>query len=72
MRARTGKRGGFSRASASAHRTGRGLVTVPMFILVPQVTLAKRLEVAGAAERWVSRLPSLVVRNWISDEDGSR
>ncbi|GAK46885.1 conserved protein, partial [Tepidicaulis marinus] len=72
MRARTGKRGGFSRASASALRTGRGLVTVPMFILVPQVTLAKRLEVAGAAERWVSRLPSLVVRNWISDEDGSR
>ena len=43
-----------------------------MFILVPQVPLAKRLEVAGAAERWVSRLPSLVVRNWISDEDGSR
>ena len=43
-----------------------------MFILVPQVTLAKRLEVAGAAERWVSRLPSLVVRNWISDGDGSR
>lgn len=72
MRARTGKRGGFSRASASALRTGRGLVTVPMFILVPQVTVRKRLEVAGAAERWVSRLPSLVVRNWISDEDGSR
>ena len=72
MRSRTGKRGGFSRASASALRTGRGLVTVPMFILVPQVTLTKRLEVAGAAERWVSRLPSLVVRNWISDGDGSR
>ena len=72
MRARTGKRGGFSRASASALRTGRGLVTVPMFILVPQVTVRKRLEVAGAAERWVSRLPSLVVRNWISDEDKSR
>ncbi|MEQ8639394.1 MAG: DUF6441 family protein [Alphaproteobacteria bacterium] len=72
MRARTGKRGGFSRASASALRTGRGLVTVPMFILVPQVTVRKRLEVAGAADRWVIRLPSLVVRNWISDGDGSR
>lgn len=72
MRARSGKRGGFSRASASALRTGRGLVTVPMFILVPQVTVRKRLEVAGAADRWVSRLPSLVVRNWVSRGDGSR
>jgi hypothetical protein len=72
MRARTGKRGGFSRASASALRTGRGLVTVPIFVLVPQVSVRKRLEVAGAAERWVSRLPGLVVRNWISGEDGSR
>ncbi len=72
MRARTGKRGGFSRASASALRTGRGLVTVPIFVLVPQVTVRKRLDVAGAAERWVTRLPSLVVRNWISGEDGSR
>lgn len=72
MRARTGKRGGFSRASASALRTGRGLVTVPMFILVPQVTVRKRLEVAGAADRWVSRLPSLLVRNWISRGDGNR
>lgn len=72
MRARTGKRGGFSRASASALRTGRGLVTVPMFILVPQVTVRKRLEVAGASDRWVSRLPSLVVRNWISRGDGNR
>ncbi len=63
-RARTGRRGGFAKASERALRTGRGLVTVPMFLLVPQVTLRKRLDVAGAAERWLALLPQLVVRNW--------
>lgn len=64
LRARTGKRGGFAKASASALRTGRGLATVPMFILVPQVTIRKRLDVDGAANKWLSALPGLVVRNW--------
>jgi hypothetical protein len=66
MRARTGTRGGFARASAGALRSGKGLVTVPIFILVPQVTVKKRLDVAAAAERWVDRLPGLVVRNWVA------
>ena len=64
LRARAGKRGGFAKASASALKSGRGLATVPMFLLVPQVTLRKRLDVAGAAEKWISALPGLVVRNW--------
>lgn len=64
LRARTGKRDGFAKASASALRTGRGLATVPMFLLVPQVTLRKRLDVAGAAEKWLAVLPGLVARNW--------
>lgn len=72
MRARTGKRGGYARASAAAVRSGRGLVTVPIFILVPQVTFRKRLDVASAAERWVDRLPGLVTRNWFSGDDRSR
>lgn len=72
MRARTGKRGGFARASAAAQRSGRGLVTVPIFILVPQVTFRKRLDVAGAALRWQERLPGLVVRSWFSGDGGSR
>lgn len=72
MRARTGKRGGYSRASAAALRSGRGLVTVPIFILVPQVTVRKRLDVASAANRWVDRLPGLVTRNWFSGDDRSR
>ncbi|TAN61762.1 MAG: hypothetical protein EPN20_11835 [Magnetospirillum sp.] len=64
MRARTGKRGGFAKGSASALRSGRGLATVVMFILVPQVSLKKRLDVDSAAERWASALPELIVRNW--------
>lgn len=72
MRARTGKRGGYSRASAAALRSGRGLVTVPIFILVPQVSVRKRLDVVSAAERWVDRLPGLVTRNWFPGDKRSR
>jgi hypothetical protein len=72
MRARTGKRGGYAGASAAALRSGRGLVTVPIFILVPQVSVRKRLDVASAAERWVDRLPGLVTRNWFSGDERSR
>ncbi|EME69997.1 hypothetical protein H261_10622 [Paramagnetospirillum caucaseum] len=64
MRVRTGKRGGFAKGSASALRSGRGMTSVVMFILVPQVSLKKRLDVDGAAERWASALPELIVRNW--------
>lgn len=34
---------------ASRSRTGRGVATVPIFVLVPQVRLPKRLDLAGAA-----------------------
>ncbi|MDK9720394.1 MAG: DUF6441 family protein [Rhodospirillales bacterium] len=64
QRARTGKRGGFAKASASALKSGRGLASVPMFILVPQVSIRKRLDVSGAAEKWLAALPGLVIRNW--------
>ena len=57
-------RGGFAKGSASALRSGRGMTSVVMFILVPQVSLKKRLDVDGAAERWASALPELIVRNW--------
>ena len=63
-RARAGKRGGFGKASETALRSGRGLATVPMFILVPQVTVRKRLDVTAAADKWIAELPRLVVRNW--------
>lgn len=41
-----------------------GSVTVPIFILLPQVRLRKRLDLAPAAERWASRVPGLIVSNW--------
>jgi hypothetical protein len=31
-----------------------------MFLLAPQVTLSKRLDVASAAERWSGQLPALI------------
>jgi len=64
LRARTGKRGGFARASESALRTGRGLSTVVMFILLPQVMLKKRLNTQVIAQRWQLELPDAVLRNW--------
>lgn len=70
MRARTGKRGGFSAASASALRTGRGLTTVPIFILVPQVSLKKRFDIDSTGQKWIGQLPRLVIQNWkdVSDK----
>ncbi|MBI5121337.1 MAG: hypothetical protein HZA67_10050 [Rhodospirillales bacterium] len=64
QRARTGKRGGFAKASASALKSGRDLVSVPMFILVSQVSIRKRLDVGGTANKWLAALPGLVIRNW--------
>ena len=71
LRARTGKRGGFAVPSARALRSGRGLATVPIFILVPQVSFKKRLDVAGAAQRWQARLVELVLARWRLEERGS-
>jgi hypothetical protein len=41
-------------------RSGQGLTTVVMFLLVPQVKLPKRLDVTRAAERWSAQLPALI------------
>jgi hypothetical protein len=48
----------------SGSKTGRGMATVPIFILVPQVRLRKRLNVAELGQSVASRLPALVVANW--------
>ena len=40
----------------------QGIATVAMFVLVPQVKLKKRLNVARAAESWSRRLPGLILR----------
>jgi Family of unknown function (DUF6441) len=56
----TGALRGFRRATDRARRSGQGLTTVVMFLLVPQVKLSKRLDVARAAERWSGQLPALI------------
>jgi len=55
------------RAVASRSRTGRGATTVPIFLLVPQVKLRKRLDLARDAERAVDRVPGQIVAKWDSD-----
>jgi hypothetical protein len=64
---KTGELRGFRRATDRARRSGQGLATVVMFLLVPQVKLRKRLDVARAAERWSGQLPALIERQLRSE-----
>jgi hypothetical protein len=57
---KSGELRGFRRATDRARRSGQGLTTVVMFLLVPQVKLRKRLDVARAAEQWSGQLPALI------------
>jgi hypothetical protein len=50
---------------ASRSKTGRGQSTVPIFLLVPQVKLAKRLLLARDAERAQAAIPGLILANWL-------
>lgn len=52
------------RAVPSRSKTGRGLATMPIFLLVLQVRLPKRLDLARDAERAVGAVPGLIVANW--------
>ncbi|OUS07998.1 hypothetical protein A9Q96_04710 [Rhodobacterales bacterium 52_120_T64] len=52
-------------AVASRAKTGRGQVSAPIFLLVPQVKLRKRLDLARDAERVAGRVPELIVSSWI-------
>jgi hypothetical protein len=57
---KTGELRGFRPATDRARQSGQGVTTVVMFLLVPQVKLPKRLDVARAAERWSTQLPALI------------
>ncbi|MFV0525906.1 MAG: DUF6441 family protein, partial [Acidimicrobiales bacterium] len=59
--ARLSKKG---RAVRSRSKTGRGLTSVPIFLLVPQVRLSKRLELERSAEAALSALPAAIARRW--------
>ncbi|WP_236021289.1 DUF6441 family protein [Sedimentimonas flavescens] len=54
-------------AVVSRSKTGRGKVTAPIFLLVPQVELPKRLDLAQDAGRAHEALPGLIVANWLED-----
>ena len=54
-------------AVVSRSKTGRGKVTAPIFLLVPQVKLPKRLDLARDAARAHETLPGLIVANWAED-----
>jgi hypothetical protein len=55
---------GHGPASPSQSKTGRGLTTVPIFLLVPQVKLRKRLDLARDAERAIDTVPGRIVAEW--------
>jgi hypothetical protein len=52
-------------AAVSRSKTGRGEVTAPIFLLVPQVKLPKRLDLMRDAERAHDAVPGLIVGNWV-------
>jgi len=52
-------------AVASRSKTGRGQVSAPIFLLVPQVKLRKRLDLARDAERVAGMVPGLIVEKWV-------
>jgi hypothetical protein len=55
---------------ASRAKTGRGRSTVPVFLLVPQVKLPKRLDLARDADRARDALPGLIVATWAEQRFG--
>jgi hypothetical protein len=50
---------------ASKSKTDRGVATVPIFLLVPQVKLHKRLDLARDAERAADGVPGRIVAAWV-------
>lgn len=51
-------------AAKSRSKSGRGQVTAIIFLLVPQVTLRKRLDIEASATRWAARVPGLIASHW--------
>ena len=57
-------------AAVSKSKTGKGQVTAPIFLLVRQVKLPKRLNLARDAERALAAIPGSIVRNWVNGRIG--
>jgi hypothetical protein len=52
-------------AAVSKSKTGKGQVTAPIFLLIRQVKLPKRLDLAKDAQRAQAAVPGSIVRNWV-------
>ena len=57
-------------AVVSRSKTGRGATTVPIFLLVPQVKLRKRLDLIRDAKAAQERIPGAIVANWVEGKVG--
>jgi len=53
-------------AVKSRSKTGRGLSTVPVFVLIPQVKLRKRLDLERDVRRVENGVPGRIVEEWVS------
>jgi hypothetical protein len=53
-----------TKGRAAPNRRKTGQATAVIFLLVPQVSLRKRLDIDAAARTWAGRLPSLIARHW--------
>lgn len=61
---KTGQLRGFNKASKNVLKTGRGLTSVIMFWMVPQVKMPKLIHFKPEALKWHKRLPELIVQHW--------
>jgi hypothetical protein len=61
---KTGQATGFRKASDKAVASGKGLATVVMFWLVPQVKMRKLITFDSESKRWFDKLPQLILNNW--------
>lgn len=52
------------RAVQSRSKTGKGLTSVPVFLLVPKVKLKKVLDLDASVRSVVDRVPSAIVQRW--------
>lgn len=59
-----GKAKAYSGRGRGSKLYGPAGQTIVVFILVPQVTLKKRLDLDAVADRGAARIPGLLVKNW--------
>ncbi len=62
------KKGKARAASERGIKMGR-VATVVMFLLIPEVSIKKRLDVDSLARKWIDQLPELVVASWPDEKE---